>query len=117
MANILSVSYLASLLETRERLLISNGYAVTSARDINAALKACKGSKRYELLIVGHSMPRTDKDLLIKAFRESQPTAAVLALKRPDEEPVHSADLVIEPEPRELLRCVAELISGKRISA
>ncbi len=117
MADILSVSYLPSLLETREQLLKSEGYEVTSARDLNAALKACKGSKRFQLLIVGHSIPHAEKDLLIEAFRTNYPAAPILALKRIGEQPARGADLVIEPEPVELLRSVASLISGEGTAA
>ncbi len=116
-ANILSVSYLPSLLETREQLLKSQGYTVTSARELTAALRACKSSRPFQLLIVGHSIPQSDKHLLIEAFRGNQPNAAIVALKRLGEEPPPGADLVIEPDPRELLRSVADLISGRRTSA
>ncbi len=117
MANILSVSYLASLLETREQLLKSAGHAVTSAGDIATALRACKGNKRFQLLIIGHSIPSSEKDLLIEAFHTSHPATPIIALKRQGEEPARGADLAIEPEPRELLRSVATLISGKGTAA
>jgi DNA-binding NtrC family response regulator len=116
-ANILSVSYLPSLLQTREELLKTEGHAVTSAHDLRSALRACKRHHRFQLFIIGHSIPRSHKDLLIETFRENQPKARIIALTRIGEEPVRDADLVIEPEPRVLLRSVAELISGKGTSA
>lgn len=60
MPRILSVSYDAMLLSTRQMMLESHGYTVTSAEGFVDAIRMCRGGN-YDLLIIGHSIPHTDK--------------------------------------------------------
>ena len=57
---ILSISYEQSLLLTREMLLSDAGFEETSARTHRDALECCRKSK-FDLIIVGHSIPKNDK--------------------------------------------------------
>ena len=77
---ILSVSYDASLLATRQMMLELRGYTVISALGFTEALEKCKASD-YDLFILGHSILKRDKQELIRAFRESC-SAPILALER-----------------------------------
>jgi DNA-binding NtrC family response regulator len=107
------VSYDEALLTTRQQILSrQTDYAVMSVRDFSEALNACRSDEQFDLLIVGHSIPHTQKEELIHAFREKHPKAAVIALKRQDETVVRDADLLIEPHPNELLKSVGNLLSG-----
>ncbi len=113
MARVLSVSYDPSLLDMRQILLARKGYLVDSASDISQALELCNNSTQFDLLLLGHSIPNRDKELLIKVFRAKYP-APVLALKRaPFEADVPGADLVIDPDPDVLLRAIAMLLRDK----
>ncbi len=117
MAKILSVSYDGVLLDTRHQILSTQtGYAVTSVRGFAEALKVCSSNHPFDLLIVGHSIPRSEKEALIQAFRANRPTVPVVALKRHGED-APGADISIEPSPHELLRSVANLVAGRGTAA
>jgi len=109
---ILSVSYDQSLLRTRQQILESKGHTVTSACGLTNALEHCDSDTPFDLFILGHSIPHAEKESLIEHFRAKRPAAQVVALKRIGEEYVTGADLLIEPNPRELLDAV-NLISGR----
>jgi CheY-like chemotaxis protein len=116
MACILSVSYDPSLLETRENLLELKGYSVSSAGSVSEALEYCNSGAPFDLFILGHSIPNSDKETLMKAFR-SNSSAPIIALKRGSEMIVRGADIVIEPDPHTLLSSVASLLAGKSTAA
>src|SRR5215510_7668784 len=65
---ILSVSYDHSLLMTREMLLRDAGFGVTSAKSLPAALDFCR-KNRFDLVIVGHSIPRKDKQEMLQTIK------------------------------------------------
>ena len=116
MARILSVSYDVSLLGTRQLILQEQGHEVTSALGFTEALKQCENSKRFDLFILGHSIPHSDKEALISAFRAHCP-ALIVALTNPSERPVLGADYEIESEPDAVVRLVAKLTSEKAEAA
>jgi CheY-like chemotaxis protein len=113
MANILSVSYDKALLTIRQQILERRGYSVTSACGLREALQQCNSETPFDLFIVGHSIPQTEKEALIEHFRANRPAAPVVALKRLGETEVRGANLSIEPTPPDLLRAVDGLVSGK----
>lgn len=105
---ILSVSYDEPLLNTRQRLLERDGYAVTSALGFAQALANCKGGA-FDLLILGHSIPVADKEKLIKAFR-SKHASPILSLWRQNEPIMVTAEyLAFSDNPEELLKGVATI--------
>lgn len=67
---ILSISYDVSLLINRAELLKQSGYSVVSADTFEKALRSCTEEK-YDLVIVGHSVPINDKKALIDAITEN----------------------------------------------
>ena len=110
MARILSISYDATLLHTRELLLISRGHEVVSALGFHRGAEACQPGG-FDLFILGHSIPKEDKLDLIQCFREKNPGAPVIALSHPNESPLKEVDRYLDPgDPAELLRSVAFLI-------
>ena len=115
MARILSVSYDKSLLSTREMVLRSRGHAVVSAFGFTEALKHCENSGKFDLFILGHSIPQFDKEALISAFR-AKCNAPVVALTKVGER-IASADFSLEPDPEELLRLVQRLTTSRRAAA
>ena len=113
-AHILSVSADKSLLESREMLLRECGYQVTSALDTSEAIKHC--TAKFDLLIVGHSMPHEEKQALVKAFR-ARNSAPVLALHRENEEMLEGADFEIPPDPQVVVSAVASLTANRASGA
>jgi DNA-binding response OmpR family regulator len=108
--HILSVSYNEPLLLTRELLLRREGYAVTSALGFTDAVKHCKAGS-FDLFILGHSIPDTDKRELVHVFGEHC-TAPVLALKRHGENLPDGAHFHAYPDDiRGLLETVGTILA------
>ena len=116
MKRILSISYDEPLLQTRQMMLRLKGYEVQSALGFTAALRECK-SGDFDLAIIGHSIPREDKEAIIKQLRAIC-SAPVLALRRIDESPTLAADCNMEfGDPEIFLNFVDEMLNNKSQSA
>lgn len=114
---ILSVSYDANLLATREMLLAMNGHSVTSALGFSQASQAmglCRVGT-FELFILGHSIPHDDKLELIKIFRQNC-AAPVLSLVRYGEPDVPCDFHASPDDPGTFLKTVDEIL-GKEADA
>ena len=111
---ILSISYDESLLITRQMLLEQAGYEVLSALGFTEALKHCHG-ERFSLVILGHSLPRSDKESLVAAIK-TDCNAPILSLRRHGDPPVRGADHSIEAieGPAALLAAVAKALKRKK---
>jgi DNA-binding response OmpR family regulator len=108
---ILSISYDRSLLMTRQLMLQQMGFEVVSGEGFVAALEACEASDaEFDLAILGHSIPAKDKERIISHFRQHC-DAPVLALLRPHESALDSANRSIEAEPENLIAAVREMLS------
>lgn len=105
-SSILSISYDESLLRTREWVLKSAGFNVTSAFGFTEALAHCRDSG-FDLAIIGHSIPLKDKAVLVQQIQTHNHTR-VLSLRRPGEEPLPGVDHSIEPSlgPEALIEAV-----------
>ncbi len=111
MHRILSVSYDALLLRTRQMILESRGYEVVSAEGFTEAMEKCSSGK-YDLLIIGHSLPHKDKQVLLREFRRCCPGPA-LVLLRTGETPLTDAAASIEShEPELVLTAVEHLFAS-----
>jgi DNA-binding response OmpR family regulator len=108
--NILSVSYDASLLATRRMLLEQRGYKVTSALGFTQAIAHCK-TPDFDLFILGHSIPVSDKLELIRTFRQSC-DAPILSLERHGEEKVQCDFHASPDEPEQFLATVEKIVSS-----
>jgi DNA-binding response OmpR family regulator len=108
--HILSVSYDDRLLIERRTLLEQQGYRVTSALGFNEAFAVCNGSV-FDLVILGNSIPYTDKKKLIENLRNSSATP-VLSLWQHDGRVVDTAHyLGFSDNPAELLKSVATILA------
>jgi len=116
MTRILSVSYDSTLLSSRQLLLESLGCQVISAHEFEEAMRHCKSGASFQLFVLGHSIPQTEKEALIAAFRARR-CAPVIALKRFGEQPATAADFLIEPDPSQLLKIVSRVVSERAASA
>jgi CheY-like chemotaxis protein len=93
-AKILSVANDMSLASTREMLLSSVGFQVSSALTVGQAIQLC-ATEEFALVVIGHSIPRDHRQWLLKELR-SRCTTPVLAIRRPGEAPLIEADYTFD---------------------
>jgi DNA-binding response OmpR family regulator len=112
--HILSVSYDWSLLVTRDLVLRKAGYTVTSALGFDDAMRLCREIK-YDLAIIGHSMPLEDQQALLEEVRKSS-GAPVLYLFRSSDGVLEGADYTLDAMegPDALVRAVNEVLVRRR---
>jgi DNA-binding response OmpR family regulator len=110
-ARILSVSYDLSLLRSRQWILEREGYVVTSAGSLKEAAGFCKTGS-FHLVMIGHSIPDSDKQWMIAELRAVCSTP-VLALLCPGENPVAGVDYNLDAlaGPRELTETVKRILA------
>lgn len=115
--SVLSISYDPSLLTTRQMLLEQAGYSVVSAHGFTEALEQCHAAQ-YDIVLMGHSMPRKDKSALAAAIREHC-AAPILSIRRPDEPPLPEADYSVESDegPTILLAGIEAILATKEKKA
>jgi hypothetical protein len=89
-------------------LLEASGYEVVASLGYETSLNNCRRGG-FDVFILGHSIPKTDKRELINTFRKECP-APIVSLLRPNEAPLAGADYNIEPDPLKLLELVDELL-------
>jgi CheY-like chemotaxis protein len=112
MPRILSISYDEALLHTRALMLSSEGFEVQSAVGFSAALRACEKG-RFNLVIMGHSIPSEDKATIIRQLRAVCDTP-VLALRRPNDLPVEDAEYNLDSgDPYQFLNFVKEITNRR----
>jgi DNA-binding response OmpR family regulator len=106
---VLSISYDRSLLLTREMLLEQAGYDVVSAHGLAEAMRQAQDCN-YDLAIIGHSIPRRDKEAILKTIKEIC-GAPVLSLYKADEGPLKGVDKAVEAieGPQALLKGVTDV--------
>lgn len=110
MARILSISYDEALLVTRELMLRGAGHDVTSALGLHDSREACSRGP-FDVAIIGHSIPKNDKIEFIGSFRESNPSALVIALTRAGEERLTIVDAYVYPgDPESLIRTINAIV-------
>ena len=96
-------------------LLKRQGYSVSSVVGFTQAVEQCK-TGQFDLFILGHSIPVSDKRELIRVFRTRRP-APILALARHGESTPDGADAHTYPENIEdLLKAVERLLREPRQS-
>jgi hypothetical protein len=112
-AKILSVSYDMSLATTREMLLSAAGFQVSSAFTVGQAIDLC-ATEEFALVIIGHSIPRDQRQWLLKELR-SRCATPVLAFRRPGEAPLIEADYTFDSSegPAQLLEMVIDILKPK----
>jgi DNA-binding response OmpR family regulator len=108
---ILSISYDRALLWTRQLLLEQLGYEVLSAEGFSQAWDAAANkANRFDLIILGHSIPSTDKHAIVSHMRATC-DCPILALLRPYESPVSEAAVSIDAgDPNAFLGAVRKML-------
>ena len=116
MPRILSISYDKALLHTRAMMLSREGFEVESAVGFTAAIQACEKGK-FDLVIMGHSIPSEDKSAIVKQLRAVCATP-VLALRRANEAPIKTAEYNLDSgDPQRFLSYVKEITNHKTQAA
>jgi DNA-binding NtrC family response regulator len=111
-ARILSISYDASLLFTRQALLQLAGYDVVSAEGFADAIEHCSG--HFDLIIMGHSIPQRDKRAIVAELHERGCDAPLLSLLRHGELEIPEATRSADPhDPKLLLNIVKEMLAER----
>jgi DNA-binding response OmpR family regulator len=107
---ILSISYDLSLLTTRQMLLEQAGYQPISALGFTDAVQRCREGK-FDLAIIGHSIPQKDKRALVQEIRQSC-KAPVLSLYTTSEGPLEAAEYAIDANegPAAVLNMVNQIV-------
>jgi CheY-like chemotaxis protein len=93
--HILSISYDESLLVTRQMILETAGFDVSSALGFAEALELCRKDPNFDLVLMGHSIPRKDKSALIAALRPAC-KAPVLSVRRHGDPPLPEANCSVD---------------------
>jgi DNA-binding response OmpR family regulator len=110
MKRILSISYDQALLQTRELMLSREGFEVHSAVGFSAARHACENGK-FDLVIMGHSIPAEDKTAIIEQLRAVCNTP-ILALRRPNESPLKAAEYDFDSwDPQQFLSYIRQIMN------
>src|ERR1700745_261595 len=92
---ILSISYDDILLTTRQLILEQEGFSVASAHRFAEASLICKNDHTFDLIVMGHSMPRADKTALIEMLKPHCP-APVLSIRRHNDPPLPEAQFSVD---------------------
>ena len=92
--SILSIAYDQSLLVTREWILKSAGFNVTSALGFADAIGHCQSSA-FDIAIIGHTLPRKDKQALATQIRTHNHTC-IVSLRAFGEESLSEADFILD---------------------
>ena len=110
MPRILSISYDEALLQTRELMLSREGFEVESAVGFSAALHASE-QRKFDLVIMGHSIPAEDKTAIIEQLRAVCNTP-ILALRKPNESPLKAAEYDLDSwDPQQFLSYIKEIMN------
>lgn len=112
MANILLVGYIAELLQERERTLRAAGYAVIMASTFASASAAIQRHK-FDLAILSFSVPETDRNLLARALKETDPNTQILMTYYDSVRNTELADALMQntASAEDILRAVNHLLA------
>jgi DNA-binding response OmpR family regulator len=110
---ILSIAYDVSLLLTLKYLLEQAGFEVVSAEGFLEATQACDAnSVPFDLIILGHTIPRKDKEKIIAHIRQ-QCSTPILALLKSYEGSVDGANRSVDAfDPNLLVATVREMLEA-----
>ena len=110
---VLAISYGKALLDTRRMILELNGFHVTTALGWNEALHMCGRAGDFDLVMIGSSIPRSDKEKLLTEAKRNG-AVKVLSIRQPGDPPLPRAEYSIESlyDAQELVKVVKEATSA-----
>lgn len=108
---VVCVSWLSTLAYTREMLLREAGCQVTSIVGAEQ-IEKLRAIHQTDLLVLAHSVPRTDKQRVIEILQQTS-KAPILSLLRPHQEKLPQADFAVEAtSPADFVRVVREILAA-----
>lgn len=111
-SHILCVSWDPGLATTREHLLAHYGYKVTSALGPEQSMERC--STKADLLLLGHSVPRKEKQRILDCFRKFN-LAPALSLVAPGQEKLPDVEYWAEIlDPERLVKTLQSIVPPHR---
>ena len=109
---ILVISYDEALLRQRKLSLEAAGFFVTSAYGFTEASRICRLDNSFDLIVLGHTVPRNDKITLIELLRPNC-KAPVLSIRKHGVPPLREAEFSIDSDnEREVLATAAQIALG-----
>ncbi len=112
--SVLVISWHQSLAKTREMLLSTAGYRVTSA--VGRAEAALRCGCGADLLVLGHSVPSSEKKEVIACYRQYS-TGPILSLLRSNQQKLPEADFGVEAfDPAEVVQVVRKILHDEPLS-
>ena len=105
----LSVGRDPLLLETRSQVLRRAGYSVVSALSIEEAVDHFRAGY-FDIVILCHSVPLRDRELLTKAIHSHSPKTPVVVVAARLGAIDSFADAMVENEPATLLQQIPKLL-------
>ena len=109
--DVVCVSWIPILAETREMLLREAGWQVTSILGAEQ-LHKLGNVRQADLLVLAHSVPRNEKQHVLETFQDSC-KAPILSLLGPHQEKLPKADFAVEAmSPADFVRVVREILGA-----
>lgn len=109
--SVLVISWHQSLATTRELLLKGAGYLVSSAVGRAEAAALCRS--RADLLVLGHSVPSSEKKEIIASYRQHS-NGPILSLLRSGQQKLQEADFGVEAaDPAEVVQMVRTILNDE----
>ncbi|HUR36694.1 MAG TPA: hypothetical protein VM009_02680 [Terriglobales bacterium] len=108
--HLLSIGADPSVLATRSDVLKQAGYLVSTASSETSA-RQILGQGGFDLVVVCHSLPTSDRHKIMQAVRASEHTPKIVSIAR-SPEPESAADATVHSldGPDRLLQCIAEVL-------
>lgn len=112
---VLCISYDESLLITRKMILEQAGFDVVAAHGFTEATTICRLDRTFDVIVMGHSMPRKDKTALLENLRPNC-KAPLVTVRRHNEPPLTEADFSVDSlgSPQDLVRAVQSALDATK---
>lgn len=76
-------------------ILEREGFTVAAARGLEEATRACADGEKFDLILLGHSIPRREKEKMLPELKKRCP-APILSIRRHTEPPVPGAEFSVD---------------------
>ncbi len=112
--HVLCLSYHDRLRAMRERALREDGFEVTSARNFAEACAICDEGPRFDIVVLGHLVPRADKIALTERLRHNC-KAPILNVRKHGDPSLRGSDFSVDSysEPEMLTHAVKLALDWK----
>jgi CheY-like chemotaxis protein len=108
--NILSVGSNPSLMASRTLILRAAGYRVEVAHTVGKAINLV-AEDFIDAMLICHTVPRNDQQILISAARRKRPLMPILCLRSYAYESVAKTCIAVDNDPEALLNAVRKAVT------